>query len=319
MSVWTQKASAREEFIVKCRCRPTMRTKPPFYSLFVGLTHNVDLEEWTIDKGLCTCPTGLSRSCVHVTALLLSVIEVGAAACTSLPCLWKRPSGQAKGMTTEKMVWPSKGKGYSKYTGPLADPRSLLQAVDSLPGGEDSSAVEYFRHFQNDESTNSTISLQDPIDILRSLAENQGYDSLTVEDVATSLQLNEVERKVIELSTRGQSRSTTWLQARQWRVTSSKFGCICNRPNRRGGYPASMVKGILGDYGNVHSTSLDYGRDTEGVARLVYESVTGNIVEECGLFVHQTHNFLGASPDGIISSVINTICCLFIYHRINFL
>ena len=76
-------------------------------------------------------------------------------------------------------------------------------------------------------------------------------------------------------------------------MTSSKFGCICNRPNRRGGYLAIMVKEILGDYKNVNSTSLHYGRDTEGVARLVYESVTGNIVEESG-HVHLTHTFLEA-------------------------
>ena len=80
------------------------------------------------------------------------------------------------------------------------------------------------------------------------------------------------------------------------------------------GYPKSLVKGIMGDYGLVHSPALEYGRNTESVGRCTYESFTGNIVDDCGLFIHPEHNFIGASPDGVISDVSaakgqNKNCC----------
>lgn len=45
---------------------------------------------------------------------------------------------------------------------------------------------------------------------------------------------------------------------------------------------------------------MQWGIDSEPFARAYYEELTGNIVETCGLFLHDEIEYLGASPDGLI-------------------
>ena len=46
--------------------------------------------------------------------------------------------------------------------------------------------------------------------------------------------------------------------------------------------------------------SMQHGIDTEPAARERFEEVTGLIVQECGFALHDTIDFLGASPDGLV-------------------
>ena len=36
----------------------------------------------------CECPAGETQNCIHLAALLLTLVEIGPTACTSLQCLW---------------------------------------------------------------------------------------------------------------------------------------------------------------------------------------------------------------------------------------
>ena len=47
-----------------------------------------------------------------------------------------------------------------------------------------------------------------------------------------------------------------------------------------------------------------FGTENEPVALHSYKVLSGNIVDECGLIVHPDYDFLGASPDGIVDSVL---------------
>ncbi len=71
------------------KCRPTMRSKPPFYFLFIM----VDINAMRPTGENCFCAAGASQSCVHISAMLLTVAEVTATACTSIRWAWSKPSG----------------------------------------------------------------------------------------------------------------------------------------------------------------------------------------------------------------------------------
>ena len=83
--IYDVQCSSKGAQVFKSKCRPTMRQHPPLYQCFVVF----DSQE--IRSGNCGCPAGETQSCVHVSALLLTLIEVTQTSCTSLPCAWSRP------------------------------------------------------------------------------------------------------------------------------------------------------------------------------------------------------------------------------------
>lgn len=48
------------------------------------------------------------------------------------------------------------------------------------------------------------------------------------------------------------------------------------------------------------SAAMQHGTDTEPLARERFEEITGLIVQECGFALHDTIDFFGASPDGLV-------------------
>ena len=48
-----------------------------------------------------------------------------------------------------------------------------------------------------------------------------------------------------------------------------------------------------------------------------FKEVEGTVVKECGLFIHPEHNFLAASPDGLIGDncVLEIKCPYSKYHQ----
>lgn len=49
------------------------------------------------------------------------------------------------------------------------------------------------------------------------------------------------------------------------------------------------------------SDAMDWGTETEPMARMAYEFETGNSVEQVGFILHKTIEWFGASPDGLMS------------------
>lgn len=281
-----------------------MRSTPPFYTVCAVLKRSEETEEVSISGANCTCPTGLSQSCVHVTAMLLTIIEISPVACTSLPCVWTKPSGRIAGDCMEAMR--SVNKDYIPYNGPLHDPSLLLASLATPDTASDTIAfAKYLKIHDQPCRQPMSVHMPNPLEILKEIGESVGFDNLAVEHIKKSLRLDADQRCTLEIATRGQSTSDLWIQARQWRVTASKFGVICNRPNRVKDYPPSLVKGILGDYSFVNTPAVCYGRKMESLAKCAYEGKTGKVVDECGLFVHPVHSYVGASPDGVIEMVIS--------------
>lgn len=98
-----------------------------------------------------------------------------------------------------------------------------------------------------------------------------------------------------------------WLAARAGRVTASMISNVLMKPETAGfrDYQAQLVAEILtgkpqgSDYTNVH---MQYGSDTEPLARSAYEAETGFSVDEVGLCIHPTIERAGASPDGLVGN-----------------
>lgn len=101
--------------------------------------------------------------------------------------------------------------------------------------------------------------------------------------------------------------SEEWLQARVGLATASRFADIISKT--RSGYSASrknymaelVVEILTGNNTEMFTSSaMQWGTDTEPVARLQYLLMTGNEVEETSLWLHDTLP-VGASPDGLVN------------------
>lgn len=97
-----------------------------------------------------------------------------------------------------------------------------------------------------------------------------------------------------------------WHEARLGRATASRFADImtviksgeaASVRNYRAELVVERLTGIRDDF--YKSPAMQWGTDYEPTARLAYQLKSGNDVEECGLFVHETL-MTGASPDGLV-------------------
>ena len=105
--------------------------------------------------------------------------------------------------------------------------------------------------------------------------------------------------------------SQEWWEARRGKVTASPVVGICKGLKgkylaSRKNYQADKIIEILTGKPpeGFTSSSMQWGTETEPLARAAYEGETGNIVKECGFIDHPTIDRLGASPDGIVNDDI---------------
>jgi putative phage-type endonuclease len=98
-----------------------------------------------------------------------------------------------------------------------------------------------------------------------------------------------------------------WLAARAGRVTASMISNVLMKPETAGfrDYQAQLVAEILtckpqgSDYTNA---AMQFGTETEPLARSAYEAETGFSVDEVGLCIHPSIERAGASPDGLVGN-----------------
>lgn len=110
------------------------------------------------------------------------------------------------------------------------------------------------------------------------------------------LQISEIKRDEIELSTRGQSDSKEWILERSFRLNSSMFGriCKCNDKNK-------MVQELLNPNDISHLPAIKHGKFYESYAVKKFEDLTNQQTSAFGTFVSLQNPFLAASPDRILN------------------
>ena len=91
-----------------------------------------------------------------------------------------------------------------------------------------------------------------------------------------------------------------WLKQREGKLTASVIGRVITGDGADE-VLRDMVREALGHprlfLGNV---ATDYGHQHESTARTIYELETGNEVSETGFHLHPEHEWMGASPDGLV-------------------
>ena len=117
------------------------------------------------------------------------------------------------------------------------------------------------------------------------------------EKFIASLTLNKAEITELEQNTRGQFSNPLWKAERSNRLTASNFGIICRKR------PSTTSKNIIKNI--IHSAfkgsaATKWGQDNEMKAKLKFEEVYMNKIEDCGFFVHEQYGFLGATLDDTI-------------------
>lgn len=100
-----------------------------------------------------------------------------------------------------------------------------------------------------------------------------------------------------------QQHTQEWYKARKGRVTASNVGAILGlNPWRK---QSDVLRAMVREYHGVErefsgNTATQWGTVNEQGARAEYTLETGNAVQECGFYVHPEHDWLGASPDGLV-------------------
>ncbi len=136
---------------------------------------------------------------------------------------------------------------------------------------------------------------------IQQAAREHDYDVLPITQIQVDEcnKITESEAQVLETLTREQSKNKMWFQARKYRVTASRFGEVCKATSARNYYGLSST---IFNPPLLHTKAVTYGKANEIKAIKKFSDLTGKIVLPCGLFVNTDYPFLGATPDGIISS-----------------
>jgi len=104
-----------------------------------------------------------------------------------------------------------------------------------------------------------------------------------------------------------EQRTPEWHAARLGRVTASRLADVVAKTKTgystsRANYMAELIcERLTGTQGAFYSNAaMQWGTETEPMARAAYEGVVGALVIETGFIPHNTIAMAGASPDGLV-------------------
>ena len=189
---------------------------PQFYHCFVVFVSH------DIRSANCQCPAGETQSCVHVSALLLTLARVTQTSCTSLPA-WSRPKVMGRYTIARDLNFGRASvEGYAEEQSlqqSRLDVGNLLKACNEA--GVVTGASIFFGQEEDRKRAGQAQPLQqpqrhlliDPLDRLRSTTE--GHD-LTVNDLMKALEVTSEELSSLQTMTSGQRHNPLWMDARQW-------------------------------------------------------------------------------------------------------
>ena len=130
----------------------------------------------------------------------------------------------------------------------------------------------------------------------------------------TQKQLSTADIEAIEKATIGQSGNENWKLYRKGKITASNFHRVYTRVDTlktRGGDATKLVETLQGlNVPSENVTALKYGRNMEHIAKQKFVKMfekkhKAAQCRECGLFIDEQHQFLGATPDLLLECA----CC----------
>ncbi|XP_069138391.1 uncharacterized protein [Argopecten irradians] len=105
--------------------------------------------------------------------------------------------------------------------------------------------------------------------------------------------ISQEKAQELEECTRDQAQCPQWFEARQTRITASKFHEVMHRKTISDKYLSRLLFNK-----NQSCAAMEYGKRKEKNARKAYVAKAGNHVHDCGLIINPAFPHLGATPDG---------------------
>jgi len=252
--------------------------------------------------------------------------------CTSKPCEWNKP-GKRKRETSsvdninfKKMRYGRDDEKIEKKTnyrvlkngeqdflstlcGKLQTSDAVLLDIVSHTGVNTDVAGELNVGCYEEviSSTRQTMDSDRYIDLKKTIREEQINNEGKFDELVSGVPDSVIEE--VEYRTRGQSSNPLWNTTRALRITSSNFHDVLTR--KQSTDPAVLIKKFTSETGvdpDNRVQSLKWGRTKEPIAKkkfiaykkLKYKETVK--VQDCGIFLSKNKCYLGASPDGIITS-----------------
>ena len=277
-------------------------------------------------KSYCGCPAGIDGRCNRVSATLFALDEyckerekMSEESCTSKPCRWNVPK-KRKGPVTPIPAMSFQKHDYSK--------RQKTDRTPTIKVGQDVRAVHH-REWSDEKvgsmlatvkayqsKTGSVIGWshilpqkieenENIVSPLKTLPPSLRDITEKCKEIEKKLNVDKQEISKIEQKTRGQSKDKLWNFHRKCRITASKCYRVASlKPTTS---PTKALGDVLQYNKQYESSAMNEGLQKEGEIESLYimaqqKSGHKNLsVEPCGLFISQTHGFLAATPDGLVS------------------
>ncbi len=209
--------------------------------------------------------------------------------CTSKPCEWNKPRNRKLSPKQINQIRPVKHQYGKKPRLPAVPSSGEYNACSSLQNSFSSLSSKYMP-IKLPLADDSTREMEIPVNISED-ARQFFNDSVKV-DLESAFK--------IESSTR----SHTWFNHRQYRLTASNFGKVLKRKKQD---CSKLVNAMITNAPkNLNVSSLRYGCENEAPVANYYVQLqernghAGIQVFPCGLVVNPKYSWLGASPDRIV-------------------
>lgn len=128
--------------------------------------------------------------------------------------------------------------------------------------------------------------------------EPKEFEEAKLDFVNKNLKRTESELQELEERTREQADCPEWINERRQLLTASNFGEICRK--RSTTKNANILKRIMYNSHTLFTAATNYGKINEHKAKEKIEEKCNLKIAECGIFIDHEHQYLGATPDGLV-------------------
>ncbi|XP_048779437.2 uncharacterized protein LOC125682910 [Ostrea edulis] len=259
----------------------------------------------------CECPAGRGPhgTCKHLAVVCIMLerfAENGtlriAKSCTENLMSFNRPKSTYSGSPVKAEDLPSKKRPYEEF---FEDPRPLKHRNNP---SYNSMVQNIITNYCSQTSKDISMRYLYPRANFQvvSMMHDYGPLPLTEQMVDNALMVDERKIHQIEVSTRGQSRNSKWFEAREWRLTASRFKEVCKATCRRN--TNKLCSSLM--CSSIKTKAILHGKNYEKKALKLFDDKFCIKTKECGLFVCLDYPYLGASPDAVVddSAIVEVKC-----------
>ena len=324
-------SGAKADYLVMASVKHSQKLSAPSLKPWIALE-----KSGTVVCAHCTCMAGLGEVCSHIAALLF-LMEANTkmkvkTACTSLPCYWLPPAMQnVQYAPIAEIDFATPARKRQKMFGELPDGSKEVVCEISASSSSIVPSDEQLEQFYKALSecgkpailsiTPGHCDAYVPVqvngvppplsDLFKEEYLTAPYTDLMdqCDQCFKEMKVTSEQACMIEENTRLQAKSKLWFQQRSGRITASKLKAAVHtnisQPSQ------SLIMSICyPESRQFYSKTTSWGCTHEHTARDAYVTLKKKehqnfSVRSCGLFIHPSYPYLGASPDGVISCT----CC----------